>query len=267
MGLPVRVVLSSKLDEKTLTHAVPKTRAAVQRAVSFLKEPCQIPHLDTLPYELPLVVLARFFGLFETPSDRSQTLLRRWVWRGLGGLRFEASTVQLRAHLATMRAHDEDDAVQALLALASPRPANEVFDTHAPDARRAPTRVQRCALMALAPRDLRTGVVIDVADLLAKHPPALVRIAGDEFAGRIVHAPAPTATLTRFLAVADRLTLQSHRIDDEARAALLSGDEATFLSRRRARIDEHLRAYLDRMAEWGADDSPSLASIAGEDDD
>lgn len=270
-GIPIRVALSSKLNADQMKRAVPRTRAAVQLAVSFLQQRCQIAHLRVLPYILPLVTLARFFDAFPAPSERTLTLLCRWVWRGLAGLHFEGATVDLRRHVNAVEHGAEDASVQALLALGPTSGAEAVFDTRSPDTRNARTRVQTCALFALSPHDAKTGVAVDVAKVAEQKPSALVRVVGDdlpsELAGRIVHPVLPRTALVRLLLHADDATLRSHLIDDDGRRALARGQDAEFLSLRRAALDRYLRTYTARMAAWGADDSPPLASLAAEEDD
>jgi hypothetical protein len=165
----------------------------------------------------------------------------------------------------------EDASVQALLALGPTSGAEAVFDTRSPDTRNARTRVQTCALFALSPHDAKTGVAVDVAKVAEQKPSALVRVVGDdlpsELAGRIVHPVLPRTALVRLLLHADDATLRSHLIDDDGRRALARGQDAEFLSLRRAALDRYLRTYTARMAAWGADDSPPLASLAAEEDD
>lgn len=270
-GIPIRVALSSKLDAEQMQRAVPRTRAAVQLAVTFLQQRCQMPHVRVLPYILPLVTLARFFDAFPTPSERSLTLLRRWLWRGLAGLHFEGATVDLRRHVNAVKHGAEDSSVQALLTLGPSAGSEAVFGTSAPDTRNAPTRVQTCALFALSPRDARTGTTLEVEKIAEQKPSTLVRVVGDELpselAGRVVHPTLPRAALVRLLIDADDATLRSHLIDADARRALAQGRDEDFLARRRVALDRYLRGYIVRMAEWGADDSPPLAALAADEDD
>jgi len=270
-GIPIRIALSPKLDSEKMKRAVPRTREAVHLAVSFLQQRCHVPHLRALPYILPLVTLARFFDAFPAPSERSLTLLRRWLWRGLAGLRFEGATVDLRRHVNAVQHGAEDRSVQALLALGPGAASEEAFDTREPDLRNARTRLQVCALFARSPRDLRTGLSVDVAAVAEQKASPLERIVSDappsELAARIIHPAFSRAELTPLLQHADEESLRSHLIDAESRELLTRGAEGDFLSRRRAALDRYLRDYLARLAEWGADDSPPLGTLAADEDD
>jgi hypothetical protein len=62
--------------------AMDRTEAALRRAISFLRDAAEIPHVTLLPYRLPLRILARFFAIHPNPPPRVELLLVRWVWRG-----------------------------------------------------------------------------------------------------------------------------------------------------------------------------------------
>ncbi len=270
-GLPVRQALSATLDGARMQRAVPRAKDAAHRAAAFLQSRCAIPHNRLAPYILPMVTLARFFDAFPEPSERTRTLLRRWLWRGLAGLHLTGATVDLRRHLKTVVHGAEDDSAQRLLALAPSAADPSVFDTVAPDIRTARTKVQTCALVARTPRDLRTSAAVDVAAIAAPDASPLVKVVSDdapnELAGRIFHAALPRRELVRLLSQADAATLASHLIDAPALHALTTGDEEGFVSLRREAVVSWLRTFTARMAEWGADDSPPIASLAAEDDD
>lgn len=70
-----------ELGEQAHALLVTLERSAAA-AISFLRREAKIPHRSLMPYQLPLLVLARFFARFPAPSPRSIELLARWLWRG-----------------------------------------------------------------------------------------------------------------------------------------------------------------------------------------
>ncbi|MDO9016380.1 MAG: DUF262 domain-containing protein [Deltaproteobacteria bacterium] len=269
-GLPIGRALDKDLDKDRMQRAVPRAREAVHLAATFLKERCLIPHARLLPYILPLVTLARFFDAFRTPSERSLTLLRRWLWRGLSGLHLTGATVDLRKHLNAIEHGDEDASCQKLLALAPGKPDETLFDLDAPDFGTARTKVQACALMARRPRDLRSGAAIDIAAIASDELSPMVRVVDDrgrvDLAGRIFHVALPRKELVACLLETDDATLSSHLVTADALKAFGRGDDEGFLTLRREAIVAWLHSFTDRMAEWGADDSPPLSALSEEDD-
>lgn len=247
-----------------------RARRAVLVALGFLSGECAIQRECLSPDDPRIVAVARFFNAFPEPSRRTRTLLRRWVWRSLTGLRRAGTSASAASEEGIVHG-SEDDTAQRLLALVPTAADPSIFDTAATDIRTARTKVQTCALVARTPRDLRTSVPVDVAAVAARDASPLVKVVGDDasndLAACIFHAPLPRRELVRLLAQADEATLASHLIDAPALHALTSGDEEGFVSLRREALVSWLRTFTYRMAEWGADDSPPIASLAAEDDD
>src|SRR5262249_29500862 len=57
------------LDPRAAEDDLLDTARALRNAVTFLQA-IGVPHVAALPYELPLVVLARLFHLYESPDER-----------------------------------------------------------------------------------------------------------------------------------------------------------------------------------------------------
>ncbi len=270
-GLPLDRPLPNDLDPARMDLAVRRTERALAATATFLRERGAIPHEALNPYALPLIVLGRFFDAFPSPSARSVTLLRRWLWRGLCGLHLAGAITDLRQHLRAI-VYDEHESVQRLLGLAPAAPAEAIYDLGAVSFRTARTRLQCCALASLEPRDLRDGGPCDVGALSedAEGSP-LVRLtaSGDaSLALRLLHpAMPPTELLARIQACDDRAVLDSHAIPYDARDALRGGDLATFEALRAQALRKCMRDFFERQAEWGADDSPPLSALASPDED
>ena len=71
-----------ELDVEDAEADLVRTADALRATIEFLRDVAHIPHVAVRPYELAVVVLARFFAIHERPSERSLILLRRWLWRG-----------------------------------------------------------------------------------------------------------------------------------------------------------------------------------------
>ena len=70
-----------ELDPKAAESELLRTAGALRKTVEFLQS-IGVPHVAALPYERPLVVLARLFHMYESPDEKSLVLLKRWFWRG-----------------------------------------------------------------------------------------------------------------------------------------------------------------------------------------
>jgi hypothetical protein len=265
-GLPLDRDFTKDLERTQATEALARAEAALARAVQFLREQAGIVHAKLLPYELPLIVLARFFDCFPEPRQRSLTLLRRWLWRGsLSGV-LSGATVALRQHVEAVRANDEDESVQRLLQLARPREDGAEVEFHPFSLAKARSKLEMCALADLHPRHALTGEQLSIAALFTVEDGALPKVFDQAEAtplartsvNRLLHPPMSPRTLVRALAVAPAEVLASHAIPEDARTALLSERSEDFLSSRSAMMRHVLHDYFRRQAEFGADDSPSL---------
>ncbi|MEZ4408152.1 MAG: DUF262 domain-containing protein [Polyangiales bacterium] len=263
-GLPMDRALPQDLDPQRMATALSRTERALRSAALFLQT-AAIPHAGLNPYSLPLVVLARFFDAFPEPALRSLTLLRRWLWRGMEGLRLAGAVIDLRRHLRCVVHGEEHGSVQRLLALAPTEADTSIFDLSPVNLRTARTLIQVCALAALRPRDMRTGLSVDVGALVDEKA-LLGTVEGapsEDLASRLLHPP---SDLCAAIVGADEASLRSHAISDEAVAALRRGDVDAFVAERGATLRRWFDAFYARQAEWGADDSPPLAALVDEEE-
>src|SRR5262249_48732194 len=143
--------------------ALADTAAALRNAIVFIKE-ARFPHIDLMPYRLPLVTLALFFHEHPEPAPRTRVLLTRWLWRGAVSGAHSSNTVALRRTLDAIKAGDEVGSVSSLLAEAGERPAEEpALRSYSFGFARA--KLQVTALGALRPRDLQSGEILDIGQL------------------------------------------------------------------------------------------------------
>jgi hypothetical protein len=266
-GLPVDQDFTKDLRRDAVPAALARTEAALIRVVHFLRDDARIPHIALCPYDLPIVVLSRFFDAFPEPRARNRILLRRWLWRGSLAGSLRGAPVTLRRHLKTIKG-DESDSTQTLLHLAAPQapPTDLSFEPFS--LMTAKSKLSLCALATLGPRDVRTGEPLDVAALFHGPPPSLPRIVKHDgeglsrsVANRLFHPPLSSTRLAAALLQSPPQVAESHAISARALTALRDGDPETFLELRRRRLADLSSAFFRKEAEVGADDSEPLDTI------
>lgn len=268
-----------RLDPRALDVAAAeadliRTARALRPAIRFLQEVAHMPHVAVRPYELPLVVLARFFALHAEPNERNLTLLRRWLWRGALGERLGGASSTMQQHVDDVT-EKEDDSVRSLL-VRTGSPADIALDDwdHTASASIATARGKMllCALLARHPRNLLTGERLQAQDLFGDSKDdlmrSIVRESGDGaprrgIVNKLLHPKAlgGPAAKQLILECTDEAALLSHGIDVGALEALRSGDLPTFYDRRGDILRRATQSFFAREAELERDDAPSLASL------
>jgi len=271
-----------KLDPRTLDLVdaeadLIRTAKALRETVSFLRDTAHVPHVAVRPYELPMVVLARFFALHDLDhaSERSLILLRRWLWRGSLGERLGGASGTMQQHVDDVTA-DEGASVQALLRRTG-SPEGLAFDeaewtkTAAASVATARGKAMICALLAQQPRSLVTGDRLDASELFrAGVTDGLQPILRSSTSGvhrgqgvvnKLLHPPG-IAARALILDCTDEAALVSHGIDLEAREALRGGDVETFYARRAKSLRRAAEAFFARNTELERDDAPPIAVLA-----
>lgn len=270
-----------EFDQGGLTEAFRSTEAAFERAASFLQSEALFPHRRVLPYEYLLVVLVAFFTRHASPSPRNMVRLRRWVWRSalagtevLGGY-----TPTLRRSASVAATGSENEAVEGLLALV---PTDRQADGLLPKEFRlniSANRIAVASLLALGPRDLVTGDLLDVDSLFGEGAPSVVRLFGRgevsdgyNLLGNVLFV-APDRidaeldeSHQRRVLMANSYVLASHGMDHEFVALLRAGDAAGALARRQERIVTLARDTAKAMAEWDMSDRRAIDDLVAVDD-
>lgn len=267
-----------KLDPRTLRVAdaevdLIRTAKALRATVTFLRATAHVPHVAVRPYELPMVVLARFFALHDHPSERSLILLRRWLWRGSLNERLGGASGSMQQHVDYVT-ENEAESVQALLRLTG-SPGGLSFDdaewesTIAASMASARGKALICALLAQQPRDLVTGERLDpnvlFCDGVTEVLRPIVRGSSGVHTGRgvinkLLHPPG-SAARSLILECTDEAALFSHGIDAEARDGLRRGDVEKFFTRRGASLRRATEAFFARNTELDRDDAPPIAAL------
>jgi hypothetical protein len=272
-----------QLRQEGAVEAMAETEVALRRAIVFLRRDAGVPHLRLLPYRRALAALALFWNRHPEPRARSRRLLSRWFWRGAISGGFQGNVTDLRQAIAAV-GEDEEVSIQRLLReVAGGRPQEPGSSVHPVPSeglllrkfnfRHARCKIQVLALGALAPRDLRTGDPLDLAALCESQevPVSEVGAAGEAdspehgLAGRIVHPRVPASDLRRLLRMAGADLLRSHGVPPESFSALERGDLPAFFELRERFLGEYLASFLEKRAQWGDSDRPSIAWLVGGD--
>jgi len=267
-----------KLDPRTLDVAeaeadLIRTARALRAAVTFLRATAHVPHVAVRPYELPVVVLARFFALHDHPCERSLILLRRWLWRGSLGERLGGASSSMQQHVDDVT-EDEAESVQALLRRTGSPGGFSLDDaewgkTITASMASARGKAMICALLARRPRNLVTGERLDASALFAKGVTGVLRpILRDSTSGvqlergvinKLLHPRGSARSL--ILECTDEAALFSHGIDAEAREGLRRGDVETFFTRRGESLRRSTEAFFASHTEQERDDAPPIAAL------
>jgi hypothetical protein len=251
--------------------AIEHTEVALRRALVFLDEDAGIPHIRLMPYVLlPLVVLARFFHLHPHPHPRTRRLLARWLWRGaVSGVHADCDSRMLLAHQQSIDPADESTSLKRLLERV-PREL-DFPDASTPwSLQSARTRLCALALLHLRPRDVATGKVLDLEELLAPEADET----GEEDVGRLFHSVSrrEQTSVARYvlLAAPQQLellpeaapeVLRSHAMDAAAAEALRRQDFEAF-ERYRARVlNEWLQRFFREQCAVDESDRPAIAHL------
>ncbi len=263
-----------KLDVADAEADLIRTANALRATVTFLRATAHVPHVEVRPYELPIVVLARFFALHGQPSERSLILLCRWLWRGSLGERLGGVSSSMQQHVNDVT-KDEAESVQALLRRTGSPEGISLDDaewgkTIGASMASARGKAMICALLAQQPRSLVTGERLE-ASALFRHGatdalrPILRGSTGGAhrergFVNKLLH-PSGAAARSLILECTDEAALFSHGIDAEARAGLRRGDVETFFQRRGESLRRASEAFFARHTELQRDDAPPLAAL------
>ncbi len=265
-----------RLDDADAERAYRETAEAARRVIQFLKKDVGIPRYDLLPYKQPFVLLGKFFHFYPDPGARSRQLLERWVWRGaLTGIH-RGDTVSTRATLDRIVEGSEEVSVQRLLELAKGPPAALPDVNVAFNFRFATGKLLALAILALKPRDLDSGALIDIDQdagaeeqdfpmppIIAKHGTANGAL--QSTANRLIHPHRPRLR-QRLVAMRDSEVLASHGIPEAAALALHDGNVDGFLRLRADFLRHHCDLFFARHARWEESDRPSIAALVAEDE-
>jgi hypothetical protein len=262
------------LDPRDAETDLLGTARALRKTAVFLQS-IGVPHVAALPYELPLVVLARLFHLYESPEEKSLVLLKRWFWRGAVAGRHGGASSALQQHVDDVAKDDEHGSVERLLHRtgAPGRPSLETIARDEISIASARGKVVLCALFAHAPRHLSSGDKIAPEELFGDGthevmlrivPPSASKL-GSTIGNRLLHPAVDVAPSRLVRECNDEGALASHGIDPASQRALRrggSGDVDVFLKRRAEVLEEWIVQFVDARAEWERPDTRSVKALA-----
>jgi hypothetical protein len=266
-----------KLDPRSLDARAAEAdlllaAAALRKAIEFLQS-IGVPHVSVLPYELPLVVLARVFHLYARPHDKSLVLLKRWFWRGAVRELHGGASSSLQQHVDDVRADDEHGSVQRLLHRTGKPQTPDLTEIARQPISIATARgkIVLCAMLAHVPRDLRSGEKITAEALFAGgadeatqsivQPPSVTEL-GASISNRLLHPAVGVAPSRLLRDCIDEGALASHGIDRQARVELSRGNAKGFLERRATTLEGWIDDFVGERAEWGRPDTPPVKMLA-----
>jgi hypothetical protein len=256
-------------DGAGMEAAVEKTENALRQVLVFLIEDAGIPHIQLLPYRLPLIVLSRFFALHPQVDSRARRLLVRWVWRGaLSGAHTNSNNVTIH----DLQSRIDDDTYASIERLLKDTPKERRLIPYSRDVkwngRAASTKLNVLALLHKFPRDReseepltpgRMGELLDEHRELKKIVVELGPTNLPTLANRVLLARKDSV---HALENATEVVLRSHLIDEKAVRDLRRGDIQAFVKKRAKLIDEWAGQFFAMQAGIGESDRPALAELA-----
>lgn len=279
-------------EEHDLGDTMHEAARALRDVIIFLKRDVGIPHVELLPYKLPIALLARFFHLHPQPSARSRELLARWVWRGAITELHRGESIALVRDSLDAVGTDEERSVQQLLGQLPISSSSLKMESYLGEYnfRTARTKLQVNALLALQPRDLRSGERIDGPALIgrmgadalsrifkAPPPPSVGMSAAPDYlrhmmgalTNRMLHPAVKKQSLVSLLREEPKPAslLRTHGIPPEAIVALRRGNSHQFLIARGDFLMSFIQGFLDAKARWGESDRGSLQSLVVPDEE
>ncbi|WP_446224195.1 GmrSD restriction endonuclease domain-containing protein [Nocardia sp. IBHARD005] len=155
-----------ELDKDRLRAAVDDAAKAAARAVDFLSTQIRTPRADALPYYNQFAVLVEVFRQLPKPSSGQFDALRRWFWLTASGEYFKGwSDTQMVPDLQAITAFASGETQEFETGAALPRSA--LWRRSAFSKRNAPSKLLALLLAYEEPRDLLTGLRIDVGRSLS----------------------------------------------------------------------------------------------------
>ncbi len=260
-------------DPDILRDAVSEALPALRQVLIFLKTHAEIPHLRLLPRSLPFFVLTKFFGLYPEPNSRTISLLVRWMWRTLLGVKSVDERTLLRHSLDAIEGNEPERTMQLLL---DEIPRTQGLGFTLPqkfDARATDSRIILVTLSSLRPLNPETEKPIDIADLIEEHDLNAFRkiiSAGVEAtydpSNRILLPPVVKGVRKEIGDLINRegvdsKILKSHCIDRNAAELFRDGKLDEFLSCRGKLVVDAVNSFGSRLSAWGMNDRPSIKYI------
>jgi hypothetical protein len=261
---------NSGLSEEAARAALDNLGRAAPSVIHFLRNDAAIPHIELLPYTLPLLALTRLFHFHRELHPRSRELLVRWVWRGALSGQHRAAASSVQATLEAIVEGDEHGSVRRLLAtLAHAEPGALPFDSFR--FQDAGAKILTLALWSLGPRSVTTGEPIGI-DAEGLFPPAVITSALDtrHVGNRIIYPTAEGGSHVigqALLDIEDPELLESHALTLRCLELLRLGEYDSFLALRSSLLAAHVSQFIQMRARFGENDRPPIIALIIDDDE
>lgn len=273
---------NSDFPQEDREQSYREAEAALGLAVNFLDEVARVPHVTLLPYRFLLLVLVRYFSLFEPPTGRRRELLSRWFWMAATrapALGFFGSTANVRSLAGLLVVGDESGSIDRLLKSVKLTDEVEVPDLAQFRTNRAASKVVICSMWARRPRLPADGselvasqlsAALEGSDSASDIVPELVprRRLSPEFryaaANRVLLVPGQDPALTSFLELPGevrKIVLASHMMEEESLSYLQGGDFDRFVEARQATVREQLFRFIRERTGEGLELTPPLEAF------
>jgi len=263
--------------------AFENARAALGRAIAFLRFEASIPHYRLIPHQHLFVALVRFLHLYPHPSPRNRVLLRRWLWRAalIGPNLKGGTTGTLRQTVAAVTDAGEFESVAALLQLASPVAGEPALpDTEKIRLSTADSRITLAALMSLVPRSPFTGEPVGADEIFGVDRTPFPQIFSAQLAGGFAASMSnrilipedeldeisPQDALLRAVDTGDSEIGASHLLDSTFTDLAKNLHVERALAWRALQIKEYVHGFVQSRAEWDLVDRASIAELVVDDD-
>lgn len=263
------------------TDAYLRTEEALIRTIRFLQNIVGVPHLSFIPFRFQLLVLVRFFALFESPERRNLELLSRWLWRSsitAATLGLTGSTGDVRSLASNVKPGEESKSVQRLLTATTTREPLQIPDIAAFRTNHSGGKVILSALWARRPVDPGTGRMLSKTDLVTvlESDTSPTGIALEIFP-RSSRRPLPRTAANYVIAIQGRhdfvgslsvdTDLHSLLLDDDLLRMIEQDQREEFIANRSIKLNEFLFAFLTDRTGDGLEATPPLAAMNLDADD
>ncbi len=248
-------------------EALNDLQRAAKLTIDFLMEDADIPHVQFLPYHLPLLTLTRLFHFHPTLAPRNRVLVARWLWRGTTAGLLGGATIRTRATLEAIPAGGtQNETVQRLLKTVE-EGRGVPFELQ-PDhfhGGHARSRVGALALWSLAPKHLRSGRPLGASDVKPRQLATKIPTSAG-IGNRVLHPSVPGGLRRAVLVCDDPATLRSHCMSTEFLACLRRGDVNEAVQLRQRYVSTLTDQFVSIRTCWDESDRPPLSALWDEDD-
>ncbi len=142
---------------------------ALKRAVDFLASSFDCRHMDFLPFNQQLVVLAKFFSLIGSPTHDQLDLVRKWFWRTSFSDRYSTGRTTSKMDMDLVAMEDIKNNIKTAVDRYAYTVTSTEIVRHSFSKTNPLTRAFLLLLAQLEPKDLVSGGKIDLGKALSAY--------------------------------------------------------------------------------------------------